>query len=192
MMRRLFLFTVSILVMIALSCTTDIKDIDRLLESFTDDREIAKEVEILYSDSARVKARITAPTMVRHLSRTAPKEEFPNGMFVEFLDSLFQVESWLKSDYAIREVLQKRIITRRNVEMENENGERIMTGELIWDEQKEILYTEKFVKIIQPENQDTTMGFGFITNQAFTRFEIKRRGAASLNSSKFKESEETQ
>ena len=52
---------------------------------------------------------------------------------------------------------------------------------MIWDESNELLYTEKFVKIIQPENQDTTTGFGFETNQDFTRFEIKRRGSASLN-----------
>lgn len=189
-MKTLWVTFISFCVLLVISCTsTDIRDIDLLLEELTDDREIAKDVVILYSDSAQVKARITAPTMVRYISRTAPVEEFPDGMFVEFLDDEHKVYSWLRSDYAIREVLKKLIITRKNVEMTNENGERILTGELIWDEQKEILYTEKFVKIIQPESQDTTMGFGFITNQEFTRFEIKRKGAASLNSSNFKEIE---
>ena len=87
----------------------------------------------------------------------------------------------------MRDILKKRILTEGNVEMYNRKNEKLLTSELIWDEGEEILYTEKFVKIIQPESQDTTTGFGFITNQDFTRFEIKKKGSASLNLDKLKE-----
>ena len=162
------------------------KDVDALLSDFAVNKEIATDVEIYYSDSAVVRVKITAPKLVRYLDKASPNEEFPEGLLVEFYNKRENAYSWLKADYGMREVLKKQVITRRNVEMYNRKNEKILTSELIWDEAGEILFTEKYVKIIQPENQDTTTGFGFVTNQDFTRFEIKKKGAASLNIDKLK------
>ena len=182
-----FILAISIFIMLVLSaCTNDMKDVEALMSGAVD-KEIATDVEIFYSDSAVVRVKITAPKLVRYLDKSAPNEEFPEGLLVEFYNEKENAYSWLKADYGMREVLKKQIITRKNVEMYNRKNEKILTSELIWDEGKEMLFTEKYVKIIQPENQDTTTGFGFVTNQDFTRFEIKKRGAASLNVDKLKE-----
>lgn len=162
------------------------EDVDALINNPPVNQEIAKDVVIYYSDSAQVRVRITAPTLIRNLDRGKPNEEFPDGIFVEFLNNRQRVYSRLKADYGIRETLKKQIITRRNVEMYNAKGETIKSSELIWDENDEILFTEKYVMIIQPEKQDTQQGFGFVTNQDFTRFEIKSRGSASINVDKMK------
>jgi LPS export ABC transporter protein LptC len=163
------------------------KDVDALMSSYGVDREIAEDVEIFYSDSAVVRIKITAPKLVRYLNKNQPNEEFPEGLVVEFYNVHKQPYSWLKADYGMRDVLKKQIITRKNVLMYNRKNEKILTSELIWDETEEILFTEKFVKIIQPATQDTTTGFGFETNQEFSRFEIKRKGSASLSMEQIKE-----
>lgn len=169
------------------SCSNDMQEIDALVNNVSEEIELAKDIVMLYSDSAVVKVRITAPTLYTHVSRTTPNQEFPDGIYVEFLNDKKQVYSWLKADYALRQSQEKNIIMRRNVVMENNRGDLIKSSELIWDENEEILHTEKYVQIIQPEQQDTTEGFGFVTNQEFTRFEIKRKGSASLNADKIKQ-----
>ena len=174
------------------ACSNDMKDVNELMGDVGTNVEIAKDVEIFYSDSAVVRIKISAPKLVRHIAKSSQDEEFPEGLLVEFYNNRKRPYSWLKADYGMRNVLKKQIVTQGNVEMYNRKGEKLMTSELIWDESEEILSTEKFVKIIQPESQDTTTGFGFITNQDFTRFEIKRKGSASLNLDKLKEDFEKQ
>ena len=168
------------------ACSNDMKDVNELMGDAGVNQEVAKDVEIFYSDSAVVRIKITAPKLVRYLGKSSQDEEFPEGLLVEFYNKRKRPYSWLKADYGMRDVLKKKIVTQGNVEMYNRKNEKLLTSELIWDEGEEILYTEKFVKIIQPESQDTTTGFGFITNQDFSRFEIKRKGSASLNVEKLK------
>jgi LPS export ABC transporter protein LptC len=169
------------------ACTNDIKEIDDMLEEVENSKDIVKTVEILYSDSAIVRVRIIAPTLELYKDGAASIEEFPDGLKVEFLNKQKQAYSWLVADYAIRDVQKKEIITRKNVVLKNNKNEKILTSELIWNESEEILQTDKYVKIIQPATQDTTEGFGFVTNQEFTKFEIKKRGFASLNADRLKE-----
>lgn len=186
-MKYIFALFLLFLILLNSACINDVQEIDALLDGMSENREIAKTVEILYSDSAIVRVRIIAPTLVHYMKASSSIEEFPDGLKVEFLNANKKVYSWLIADYAIRDVVKKQIITQKNVELKNTRNERILTSELIWDEAEEILFTEKYVKIIQPQTQDTTEGFGFVTNQEFTKFEIKRRGIASINASRLKE-----
>ncbi len=163
------------------SCAKNTQEIDALISQASVDKEVVNEATILYSDSAYVNVRITAPTLERHLSRSRPMEEFTDGIKVEFLNERGRSTGVLTAEYATREPIKQIITCRRNVYLTNYSGEQLLTSELIWDEKEEILKTEKFVKLIQSETQDTTMGFGFVSNQDFTRFEIKRKASASLN-----------
>jgi LPS export ABC transporter protein LptC len=186
-MKYLLLFIIFSFFLCLSACTNDIKEIDDLLEGVENTKDIVKTVEILYSDSAIVRIRIIAPTLELYKKSGSSIEEFPDGLRVEFLNEQKKAYSWLVADYAIRNVQRKEIITRKNVVLKNSKNEKILTSELIWNESEEILQTDKYVKIIQPATQDTTEGFGFVTNQEFTKFEIKKRGIASLNAARLKE-----
>ncbi|MEL6945221.1 MAG: hypothetical protein AAFO82_21425 [Bacteroidota bacterium] len=68
--------------------------------SFTEediDLERMEEVEMLYSDSAKVQVRITAPTMLRYTERNV-KQEFPDGLLVEFFDGRQNVSGYLSAN----------------------------------------------------------------------------------------------
>ena len=48
--------------------------------------------------------------------------------------------------------------------------EQLETEELIWDEKKEKVYSNKFVKITKPDEK--IYGYGVEANQDFTRWKI--------------------
>lgn len=173
-------FVAAIFVLFVLSCTSNsnssiLDDDGDLLE------EVAKDVEILYSDSAVIKVRIISPTMKRYNLRHESYDEFPDGLLVEFLDSRHRVTSWLEADYAIRKDKEKKIYVESNVILLNKQKDKLITEALVWDEGSKEIYTTRPVKIIQPTRGDTSYGHGFKADQEFTRFEIKKQFSAIKN-----------
>jgi len=180
---------VGLIIMITASvrCTTDINEVNAITNDESYQREEAKHVEILYSDSAEVKVRITADKMIRHLSKRNPRDEFPEGIYVEFLGSNGKAYSWLEADRATRYDKQDEVVAQGNAKFYNTKNETLTSTELIWDEDKSKLHTSKFVQIAQPMKGDTSYGFGFEANEEFTRFEIKRKTSAVFNIQSFKD-----
>jgi LPS export ABC transporter protein LptC len=175
-----------ILALLTISCSTDIAEVNAITDNEIFKQEEAKFVSILYSDSANVKVRITADKMIRHLTKTNPRDEFPEGIFVEFLGSNGQVYSWLEADRAIRYDKRNEVIAQGNAKFYNKKQETLTSTELIWDEDKSILHTNKYVRITQPMRGDTSYGFGFEANEEFTLFTIKNKASSILNASSFK------
>ena len=162
------------LLLLATSCVTEMEDINDLTANHEASVEVATNVEVLYSDSAMIKVKVSGPTMNRYLDKSNPREEFPDGVHVEFYGENGQITSWLDADYAVRETKKNKIITRQNVNLYNAKKEKLETWELIWDEKKDRVYTDRFVMISQPERGDTSYGYGFEANNDFTRFEIQK------------------
>ena len=142
---------------------------------------------ILYSDSANVKVRITADKMIRHLDRSNPRDEFPEGIFVEFLGESGNVYSWLVADKAIRYEKESEVVAQGNAKFYNRKKEMLTSTELIWNEVDQKLWTNKFVRITQPIKGDTSYGYGFEANEEFTQFEIKKKTSSIFNIEDFKE-----
>lgn len=180
---------IGIIIVSLASCVNDMSEVNQLM---TDVDAIymdtAREVRILYSDSAQVKVEITAPVLVRHLDRENPRDEFPDGVFVQFYDEQQKVSSWLKADYAQKLDRKDLVIANGNVQLYNSANEKLESPELIWNEKEEILYTEKTVRITKPITGDTTYGSGFTANQDFSRFEIKKNYSSKMNSAEFSKS----
>lgn len=161
-----------------LSCSSNNKEEIKKIVSVNDSTvEIAKDVEILYSDSAVVKVRIKSPTLKIYREKGESFDEFPDGLLVEFLDKNKNVKSWMKADYALKKENEKKIFVKDNVELYNHKKDKLLTDELIWDEANEEIYTYKYVKIIQPSKGDTSWGIRFRADQEFTRFEMDNYSA---------------
>jgi LPS export ABC transporter protein LptC len=94
----------------------------------------------------------------------------PKGIRAEFLDARGNIESYLLSEYGISYTEQKRMVVRRNVRVLNMKCEKLETEELVWDQQKGRIYTNKFVKITTPEQIIT--GEGMESDQTFSDWEI--------------------
>lgn len=154
-----------------LACENDLADINRLFDPDAVAMEVAYDVEMLYSDSAVVQVRIRAPRMIRHLDKSEPRQEFPDGMNVEFFGPARRVDSELRSDYAIRFDKKKQIVVRDSVVWLGSGGEQLDTEELTWDERTGKVFTNRFVTLRRPE--EIVYGVGFEANQDFSRATIK-------------------
>lgn len=154
------------LALLAGACKNEIEDVNTLVSKFDTQVETAREVEILYSDSAQVRVRITGPTMLQYLDRREPKQEFPDGVSVSFFGPEGAVTSQLDARYGVRLENKNEVIVRDSVVWQSVEGEKIETEELIWDERSRKIFTNKFVVITRPD--EIIYGHGFEADQDFT------------------------
>ena len=154
-----------------LSCENDLTEINRLFDPEAVTSEVAHDVEMLYSDSAIVQVRIRAPRMIRHLDKKNVRQEFPDGMNVDFFGPGQRVDSRLRSNYAMRFDEKKQIVVRDSVVWQSNNGEQLETEELTWDEKSGKVFTNRFVTLRRPE--EIIYGVGFEAEQDFSRSRIK-------------------
>ena len=168
---KLCLFFAAIIICFS-SCENDPTEIENLMDKLRTDVETATGVEILYSDSAQLKVKIEGATMVTHLDKVNPKQEFVDGVFVEFFGPDEEVNSTLSAKYAIRSEQDKEILVKDSVIWESElQQKKLETEELIWDEKKQQIYTNKFVVITSPD--EIIYGHGFEADQNFENVRIK-------------------
>ena len=171
--------------LVLVSCSNDIEEVNSLLGKEEIKIETAKDIEIIYSDSAQIKLVLEAPVLKRHLDKKSPYEEFDRGIHAEFFDINKRPIAWLDSKYAVRKEKENIILVRDSVVLINRDNEKLETAELIWDEKEQVASTNKFVMITQPEKGDTSYGYGFVSNSEFTRFEIKNRFSSKMTADDF-------
>ncbi|MEO6037465.1 MAG: LPS export ABC transporter periplasmic protein LptC [Saprospiraceae bacterium] len=132
---------------------------------------IAKDVEILYSDSAVLRVRVHGPLLYNFEDRENPRQEFPGGVKIEFLEPDLSVKSTLTSKTATRYPEKGQIIARDSVELNTIKQEKLETEELIWDEKTARIFTDKFVKVTKPG--EIIYGYGLEAEQDFSYWLIK-------------------
>jgi LPS export ABC transporter protein LptC len=171
---RFFSYTLAILsiLFILTGCEKNI-EIIKSLGNFKELPEVsAEDFETLFSDSAKVKAKAVAKVM--NLYNTPEKQyyEFPKGILVYQYDSLMEIEATIKADYAIYYNNKKIWEARNDVVAKNlKKNEQLYTEELFWDQNKGIIYSTKFTKIINSDGVFYGDG-GFESNQDFTKWHL--------------------
>lgn len=149
------------------ACRNEMRDItafDSMLDTLPG--LSAYDIEFTYSDSAKIQIRLTGPTMHSYDGED-PYLEFPDGFKVLFYDSLMNVQSQIRANYGINYQKRKLMEARGNVIVINyEADEQLNTEELIWDQRKEMIYSNKFVKITTGDG--VLYGDGLESDQTFT------------------------
>lgn len=132
--------------------------------------ERAEDIEIFYSDSAKIKVKILAPVMLYHFDLAEPKQEFPDGVLVEFFDESGEKSSELTANWGIRMERQQEVIVQDSVVWKSVHNEMLETEELIWKQNERKVFTKKFAKITRPD--EIIYGYGFETDQQFNNARI--------------------
>ena len=128
-------------------CENSLKDIQKISAN-----EVSKpvtrytSVDVIYSDSARVKAHMTAPLMLIYNIKKS-YTEMPKGVKVIFYDNHLVQSSTIIADYAMRRDSEKVITLRKNVVGTNVKGDMFMSDELIWDETTKQIHSDKLVHV---------------------------------------------
>lgn len=152
------------------ACENELEEVEQFMEKKDVTIETAKEVEILYSDSAKVRVKITAPVLYFHRDPKNPHKEFPNGVAVDFFGSNFEVTSRLTAKKAFQYDRKYQVEVQDSVVLVGSSNDTLFTEQLIWDERKEKITSNKFVRISQPD--EIIYGYGFESNQDLTNYRI--------------------
>lgn len=153
------------------ACATDPGEVNEIFSAADPGVERAEDFHMIFSDSGRIKARISGPLLLHYLDPSKQQDEFPEGVNVEFYGASGNVQSWLSARYALRLARDQKVILRDSVVMNNEKGEKLQTAELIWDELAGMVKTDKFAKITR-EDGTIIYCYGFISNEQFTDYTL--------------------
>ncbi len=170
---KIFLTSIAITLFMAMlvSCRNDMEKVKEFTNPDTLPTEILHNLELKYSDSGQTRVLLKARVMYSYTGPEA-KTVFPEGLEILFLDGRMQVRSSLQANYGINHPHQKLLVVKNNVVVINkEKNERLDTEELVWDQRKQLIYTDAHVKITTPDK--IIFGKGLEADESFRKRTIK-------------------
>lgn len=160
-----------------LSCENDINQVNQInIKKLGVDE--ATNIESYYSQSGKMRAKLTAPIMLRYQLDTS-KVEFVKGLHVDFYDDSLKIESKLNAKFGRYFENDNKVFLRDSIVVFNRNKDTLFCDELYWDQTKAIFYTDKKVSIHKPDQ--VVNGIGLTADQSFKNFTIFKITNSFLN-----------
>jgi LPS export ABC transporter protein LptC len=159
-----------LLFIMVVSCSKSTETQDFTEHKENDPEMRAHNIDLLFSDSGRIQARLISPLLDQY-GGESPYLEFPRGFKVYIFDSVRRVSSTITGNRGIRRELAHTMEAWGNVIVRNEKkNEQLNTEHLIWDENKRRIWSDVKVKITTPDK--TLFGDRMESNEAFTNYSI--------------------
>ena len=175
---RLTIFICIVITVALFSCKDNMEVIDDASEFHDPQIETGQDVEIFYSEHGIVQAKIVAKKVIRNLNNAIT--EMPEGVTVFFYEKDMVIDSKLTADYGEIDEKKELMKVTGNVVLTNSENERLDAEELIWDQKREKIFSEKYVKITTAD--EIIHGQGFESDQEFKKYRIKNiQGTLKLN-----------
>ncbi|MDL2223674.1 LPS export ABC transporter periplasmic protein LptC [Bacteroidales bacterium OttesenSCG-928-M11] len=135
----------------------------------------AEGITTFVSDSGITRYKLETEIWDMYTQANDPYWYFPEGIYLERFDSLFQVEFSLKADTAYFYEARELWHLIGNIFIQNLEGESFETEELFWDSKKpatsiDAVYTDKQVRITQPER--IVVSQGLRSNSAMNNYQL--------------------
>jgi LPS export ABC transporter protein LptC len=127
--------------------------------------------EMLHTEKGVLKVKIIATT-IKRFKNMQPQLVFSNGLEVIFYNDSGGVESVLKAQSAEVNEINNVMTALDNVILTSSSGKKLETEELIWDEKKNKIYTDKNVVITT--GKEVIEGDGFESNPDFSEYSISK------------------
>ena len=173
--RNIRIFCIAALVsgaaLLFYGCENDIEQIKAFYSTENLPVLEATNFETLVTDSGQVRYFLKAPKLLQFEDEGRNYIEFPEGMELIKFDEHKNIISSITANYAKQFVAEDKWEAKNNVIATNAQGDTLKTEHLIWEEKKEIIYTEEFVKIIRADQIIT--GIGFTSDQKLQNWKIK-------------------
>ena len=142
--------------------------------------ELMAEENLPFQTTYEGKYTFTEDTKLRNIIEAGKMEQFTKdssyinfseGLKLEIFNRGEEKEAELTSNKGWYNEKSQIMWAEDSVEFKNNDGEVLKTEKLIWDEKKELIYTDLPVQILR-EN-DTLWGDGIQSNENFTNYSIK-------------------
>lgn len=158
--------------MIFLACENNIKEVQDFLADKNLPIGVAKNVNLIHTDSGKIKTRLMTPLLHDYANREAhPYQEFPEGIqivnFEKNGDSITLTADYARSftKTAISEVKGNVVI------INHKDRSRLYTEQLYWDQNTHYIYTDSDFTLYK--NKDTVKGRGFESNEDLTKWSAR-------------------
>lgn len=165
--RMLPLTIVLLGAILSIACENDTKDIDRLANIKQEEAvDISKDVTVVYSDSAKVKAELKAPEMRVYHDSTG-NYEFKKGVLIIFFDDQAKEMQRVTSEYALQKRIEGLTEFRKNVVITKVDGTIIKTEELIYDEKNKKYFGSQPITAEYNDGRTSAQGTSFTADADF-------------------------
>lgn len=149
------------------ACENDVNEVRELGRRKASVEE-GKNIESYLSMNGKMKARLTAPVLLRYQGDSA-KAEFPKTLHVDFFNDSLKVESQLNAKYGRYLENENKVFLRDNVVAFNIKGDTLFCEELYWDQATEKFHTDKKVTVSKNYRRTLIVSLnGMTSNQDLT------------------------
>ena len=166
-----WILTILLLSVYLASCTKESTELST--PDFNPNIEIAEGVEMIYSDSAKLKYIIRTPRRETYQENGIIVERFPEGISIEIYDVDQKISSSMVAKYAEHRSSLGTLLLRDDVILTNDQKDELTTIGIIWNEIEHTLSTDKFVSLVKATSHDTLYGYGLEAKDDFSRMKIK-------------------
>lgn len=119
----------------------------------------ARDIETIFTDSGKLQLILKAPLLEQYNNADIPYTEFRFGINVVFYEGSQAPTARVSSKYAKYTEPRALWELRDSVVAVNAENDMVETELLYWDQEKNLFYTDRFVKIT--DQDQVTMGTGF-------------------------------
>ncbi len=135
-------------------------------------KEEATDIKTYFSQGGIMKAKLTAPLMIRAEEDTV-YAEFPNGLHCDFYDSTQKVDTRLDAKYGKYFENLNKVYLRDSVVVISVKGDTLRSPDLWWDQNKKIFYTEQYATY-HSKGMNVTGGKGLEATQDLVTVTFKQ------------------
>jgi LPS export ABC transporter protein LptC len=153
---------------IMMGCENDLTEVREMAGKNTN-TEVGTQIDSYLSLEGKMKAHLTAPTIIRYVAEGPKRSEFPNSLHVDFFNDSNKIESRIDAQYGNYNENEKKVLLKKNVVATNIYGDTLQTDELWWDQNAEKFYTDKKVIFSKNYRNDYFIGLkGMTCNENLT------------------------
>ncbi len=163
-----------------MGCKHDIEEVSKLQESLTMPPEKGYDVEIMYYDSGYLEFKLVGSELT-----IIPREKDDPLIEVDsfnlyLYDMEGKVYTKIKANRGTVDLPNKLMWAKGHVFLWSRDGNKLNTDEIVWDLEKERIYTYSDVRLETPEG--VIYGQGFETDPSFKTYRItKMKGTLKVN-----------
>jgi LPS export ABC transporter protein LptC len=142
-LKNIFTYIVTVFaVTMFFSCESNFKEVQKLNQKKFIPTGQADTINLVYTDSGRVKAILISPKMIDYGAVESPYTEFPKGIRVTIFDDNNH-ENYVDADFAVSYKRTNLIDLQGNVKITTFDNKILETTQLYYDQKNDWFFTEK-------------------------------------------------
>jgi LPS export ABC transporter protein LptC len=169
--KKSFAALLAVAALLILSCETKTNQIPKS-DLLTLPAVTGRNITSQFTDSGKIQLKFITPLIEQYSNKESQYSEFRYGLTAIFYDGKPTPSASVTGKYAKYTNEDNLWELKDSVVVVNENKDKLETELLFWDQKKDMIYTDRFVKITS--EQQIIQGFGFESDSHLRKRRIKK------------------